>query len=183
MFNKVNLSKSGESLENCLQTNDKHNMDLILRCHIIRSTTSQENWKDLEILELLLFEFEMLKMMSSNLLVGSIWDCKKMSCECRIMKACALKLSGKDLDERFDESRMGRKHVFAHGLQMTITSYASLEEWRETQESYYMACVSIRREGEKPVISAIMFHHKRKKVLLMKVTYRATISYKNGKDF
>ena len=34
----------------------------------------------------------------------------------------------KDLDERFDESRMVRKHVFAHGLQMTITFYASLEE-------------------------------------------------------
>ena len=34
----------------------------------------------------------------------------------------------KDLDEEFDESRMGRKHVFAHGLQMTIASYASLEE-------------------------------------------------------
>ena len=42
----------------------------------------------------------------------------------------------KDLDGKLDESRMGRKHVFAHGLQMTITSYASLEEWRETQESY-----------------------------------------------
>ena len=73
MLNKeVNLSKSGESLGNCSQTIDKHNVDLILRCHIIRSTISQKHWKDLEALELLLFEFEMLKMMSSNLPAGSI---------------------------------------------------------------------------------------------------------------